>query len=195
MAGGQKQWLIDVTAYTLAGVATSTFVGASFSWLGGLLLPAQVGGLGFFIAIAVALIAIARELGWSSLPLPQPKRQTKDFWYKVFPSTVAATLWGLDLGLIFTTHFTFSGIWLLVVIAGLTKAPLFGAALFTTYWLGRVLSVWLAPWWFAEANATPFVLDELTMQRGIFQRVHAFGLSWAALVLSAMLMYGETLGG
>jgi hypothetical protein len=63
VAEGKRQWLIDVTAYTLAGVVTSTLVGATLGWLGGLLLPAQVGGFGFLILIAVAVIAMARELG------------------------------------------------------------------------------------------------------------------------------------
>lgn len=176
-------------AYTLAGVMTSTLVGASLGWLGRLFLPPHVGGFGLLIAIAVALIAMARELGWLALPLPQFKRQTKDFWAKVFPGTVAATLWGLDLGLIFTTYLTFSGVWLLVVIAILSGESMFGAALFALYWLGRALSVWIAPLLMPNAGATSQFLDRVYGQRHLFQRIHVLGLAWSVIVLIAWLIH------
>lgn len=182
VAGYKKKWVVEVSVYTLAGCVTSMFVGAALGWMGRLLFPGPVGKLGLFFAITIAGIAIARELRWISFPLPQLKRQTKDFWGKVFPGTVAAMFWGLDLGLIFSTRLTFSGIWVLAAAVILVGEPAFGAALFVTYWLGRVLSVWLAPLLMPNANATPVLMDGIYRQYRLFQRIHVLGLGWLIIV-------------
>lgn len=187
MAGGRRKWLVNVTAYTLAGGAASLLVGALLGILGGWIVPARVGMLGILIAIAVALLALARELSWLAIPLPQRRRQTRDIWAKVFPSTWAAALWGFDLGLVFTTWFTFAGVWLLVIVAILIGSPQFGAALFTAYWLGRALSVWIAPMLLSDATATPQLLDEIVAQYRLFQRMHVVGLAWSIMVLIVWL--------
>lgn len=174
----------------LAGSVTSAFVGASLGWGGGLLLPEWVARPGLPVAITVALVAMARELGWISFPLPQLKRQTKDFWGKIFSGTIAATLWGLDLGLIFTTRLTFAGVWSLAAVAILIGEPAFGAVLFVMYWLGRTLSVWLAPLLMPDAGATPMLMDGIFKQYRLFQRIHVLGLVWLIIVLISWLMRG-----
>jgi hypothetical protein len=183
VAGYKKQWLVEVLAYTLAGSLASAFVGALFGFIGELLSAPLLGNLGILPALVIGPIAIARELRWISFPLPQLKRQTKDIWGKTLPGTAAAVLWGLDLGLIFTTWLTFSGAWLLAVVAALVGAPAFGAALFVIYWLGRAVSVWIAPLLMPDANATSRVMDGLNRQYRLFQRIHVLGLVWSMIVL------------
>lgn len=190
MAGAKRRWLTEVTVYTLAGSVTSAFVGATLGWLGGLVFPQPVGRGGIVLALAVAVMAMARELGWIKFPLPQLRRQTRDIWAKIFPRPVAAGLWGLDLGLFFTTYFTFAGLWLLVVLAVLVGAPAFGAALFVVYWLGRALSVWIASWLLPSAGATAQFLDSIDGQYRLFQRLHVLGLVWSAIVFIFWLIHG-----
>ncbi|MBI5877942.1 MAG: hypothetical protein HZB53_09840 [Chloroflexi bacterium] len=173
---------------------TSTFIGAIIGWLGEL-FSLHLSESGIFAVIAVAVILMARELRWISLPLPQVKRQTKDFWSKVFPSTIAAALWGFDLGLVFTTYFTFSGAWLLAVVAAVIGQPGFGAVLFGIYWLGRALSVWVAPLVMPNASATSQLLDRVHEQRLLFQRAHVFGLAWSMIVLLVLLTLGVRMQG
>lgn len=190
VAGGKRQWLVAVSVYTLAGIITSTFVGGSLGELGRLFIPKEIETSRYAIAIAIAMIAMAREVGWISFPLPQFRRQTRDIWARIFPRIVTAGLWGLDLGLIFTTYFTFSGIWLLVIVAILSREFGFGAALFATYWLGRALSVWIAPLLMPSANATPQFLAGLNGQYKLFQRIQVFGLVWAIFILIFWLTHG-----
>ncbi len=158
-------------------------VGTMLGWVGKLLLPVQIGRLSLFIVIGVAIIAMARELGWISFPLPQLKRQTRDIWGKIFPGPVAAALWGFDLGLFFTTWFRFAGLWLLVLVALIIRSPIYGAALFFAYWLGRAFSVWIAPSLMPNAGFTPHLLDGIAGQYQLFQRIHVLGLVWATVVL------------
>lgn len=187
VAGRKKDWLVEVTIYTLAGLATSTLVGSTLAWLGGWLLPEQVNRSGLIVAIVVAVVAAARELKWISFPLPQLKRQTKDYWGKFFPGKIAAMLWGFDLGLIFTTYLTFAGVWLLAILAVLMGDPISGVLVFGLYWLGRTLSVWLAPLLMPNAGATPQVIDAIYSQYPLFQRIHVIGLVWAIIVLTLWL--------
>jgi hypothetical protein len=184
VAGAKKQWLLNMLAYTGAGLAASMLIGTGLGWVGGLLMPPPIGKFRLLLMIAIALAAITRELGWTTLPLPQLKRQTKDIWVRVFPRTVASALWGFDLGLTFTTYLTFSGVWLLFATAISAGQIGFGAALFAMYWLGRTLSVWVAPLLMPDASATPRLLDGVSDQRQLFNRIHALGLAWAVIVLT-----------
>lgn len=199
MAEGKKQWLKNVAAYTLAGGLSSVFVGGVLGTFGGALLlflpalRADVGGPGVLIAIAVAVTAIAREVGWVSLPLPQLRRQTKQVWAILFPRRLAATLWGLDLGLTFTTRLTFSGVWLLAAVALLAGNPAYGATLFALYWLGRALSVWIAPLLMQDASATPQLMDRIAGEHHLFRQVHVGGLIWAVVSLFAWYIYGSSI--
>jgi hypothetical protein len=135
------------------------------------------------------MTVIARELGWFAIRIPQLTRQTRQDWFYALPAPVAAALWGFDLGLIFTTWLTFSGVWLLVSVAMFVREPLFGVALFSMYWFGRALSVWVASFLLPEPNATPRLLSEIVRQRRLFQQVNQAGIVWLIIVL--VVWYGS----
>lgn len=184
VAGMKRKWLINVTAYTVAGATTSALTGAALGLLGAVLLGERILAAGTAVAITVGVLAIARELGIAALPLPQVARQTKDVWVKRSDPTVAAIRWGLDLGLVFTTWFTFPGIWLITVVAFVVGEPAFGAALFAAYWLGRALSVWIGPLLMRDARETPQLLSVVRANYPIFRRAHIMGLALAVAVLA-----------
>ena len=190
VANGRRRWLANVAAYTLAGGVASLSVGASLAWLGSL-LPPRAAVIATATAIVVALVAIARELGWARLPLPQSTRQTERNWGMVLPGAVAAALWGLDLGLTFTTRLTFSGAWFLAFTAAVVGKPLFGATLFFAYWAGRALSVWLAPFLLPSANATAWLLKGILERYRVFQGIHVVGLALAVVALALSLARGS----
>lgn len=184
MATQKPSWLANVTAYTVGGAFTSAVVGAGLGGLGAVVLPAQVGVIGISVALTVAIVAVAREIAWTWIPLPQLARQTSGWWAKTTSRrTRAPLLWGLDLGLTFTTWFTFSGVWLVLVLAVLGGDPEFGVALLTSYWFGRALSVWLAPLLIADALGTPALIAALGSQHRLRKLVHVAGLIWCSVVL------------
>jgi hypothetical protein len=189
VAGSRKPWLINVTIYTLTGWISAASVGALLGLLGRWLLPGPPSGRGLLIVIAIAMTVIARELGWFAIRIPQLTRQTRQDWFYALPAPVAAALWGFDLGLIFTTWLTFSGVWLLVSVAMFVREPLFGVALFSMYWFGRALSVWVASFLLPEPNATPRLLSEIVRQRRLFQQVNQAGIVWLIIVL--VVWYGS----
>jgi hypothetical protein len=171
----------------MTGSVASALVGGGLGWLGGLILPGPIGQYGLLFILCFTVTAVARELNLLVFPWPQLKRQTKDIWAKIFPNPVAAALWGFDLGLIFTTWLSFSGAWLLVVVTILVGKPLFGIGLFALYWLGRALSIWLAPLWMPDATATSQLMNSIRLQRNLFHRVHVAALLWAFVVFALWL--------
>lgn len=189
VATRRLSWLANVAIFTASGAAASVAVGAALGWLGSALLPA-VPAVG--LALAVALLAAARELRWPSLPLPEVRRQTNGAWAGRSART-AALLWGFDLGLVFTTWLTFSGVWLLVVLSVGAGSPAFGAALFTAYWLGRSLSVWLGPLLVANACAMPELVWAIGRQGRALRLTHGAALLWAGAILTWMLLAGAAL--
>jgi hypothetical protein len=189
----KPKWLINVAAYTLAGVIASALVGGTLGLLGRAFVPREAVLPGMLLAIAVGLLAIARALGVTAIPLPQLARQTRDVWAKTTSSTVAAIRWGLDLGLVYTTWFTFPGVWLLTLVAIVVREPGFGAASFMAYWLGRTLSVWLGPSMMERPRDTPKLFAAVHGQYPLFQRTHVAAVTMAVVVLIISVAGGSTL--
>lgn len=186
VAKQKASWLRNVTAYTLAGAATSLFIGASLGSVGMMLGLGHAGTEGIAAALVVATIAGARELGWKAIPLPQLGRQTEGTWDRLFGSTAAAVLWGLDLGLFATTWLTFAGAWLIPILALLSGSAALGALLFIVYWLGRAVSVWIAPAFMRTGTDTSHMMNALEESRRVVQLVHVAGLAWAIAILAVM---------
>jgi len=182
------RWALNVGAYTLAGTVSSALVGVSLGAIGGALPVSFAGSLGMGAAVAVALLAMAREIGVGAIPLPQVRRATPGTWAQNLSGPLVPVLWGFDLGLFFTTFFTFAGPWLLVVLAVAAGNPAFGALLFVAYWCGRAVSVWLAPLLLPDASATPQLMNAFVLQRRQFQLIHVVALAFMTTVLSVMFI-------
>lgn len=193
VAGERRRWLVNVTAYTLAGTLTSALVGAGLGAAGAAVLPDHVGWVGTALVLAVALLALARELGIVAVPLPQLGRQTRGVWANWYGARIAAVLWGLDLGLTFTTWVELSGVWVLATVAFVAGEPLVGAALFTSYWLGRALSVWVGPLLMTSASDTPVLVASLNHQHRLFRSVHVAGIAWSMVVIGVWTIVGTPL--
>jgi hypothetical protein len=182
--GGRKgRWLVDVTAYTLAGAATSALVGVVLGAAGLLLLRGSARVPAVLAALGVALLAAARELGIVSFRVPQLARSTRSWWSSRLGPTPTVLLWGLDLGLLFTTRFTLAGTWFLVALVVALQSPLLGATLLLVYWAGRAASVWISPLLLEDANAGPDVLDVVRARFRLFRQVHVAALAWATAVV------------
>lgn len=166
--------------YLIAGGVASATLGAVLAASGRNLADAPR-PLMTFVAIAVVMLALTREAGWAALPLPQLHRQTDGRWSS--NSFISTLLWGLDLGLVFTTWQTFAGAWALAAIAFASGDLLFGVTLFLCFWLGRAASVWLAPIALAESRDVPLLVEAIFSERASFKRTHAMGLA-SALVAS-----------
>jgi len=142
-----------------------------------------MGAPGMAVALGLAGLGVIRALGWTSFHLPRVRRQTPNSWPKPFEGAAASALWGFDVGLTFTTRFTFSGLSLLAALAILVGQPAFGAGLFAAFWLGRAASVWIGPFLLPDANATPRLLGWINREVWLFRGINVAGNTTAILLL------------
>lgn len=140
-AGGKISWLSLVSAYSGGALLSSSLVGATLGLAGMVLtrgqsLGAKLAVAGALGAILVAVDAASEGLrGRSALTLP---RQTRRQWWDLFGPRPAAFLWGLDLGLGFTTVRVGSLFWLVALVATALASPSAGAVIFAAYGFGVV---------------------------------------------------------
>jgi hypothetical protein len=168
----RRYWMVNVGAFTVAGAAASALVGLGLGSAGAL-AGLSLGDPGaMWACLLLGLAVAAGELGPSSLPLPQATRASNGAWARRWGQPVAAVLWGVDIGLFFTTWLTFAGAWWLVAVALASGDAAFAAALFVAFWLGRALTVLLGPWLIPSATITPWVEAAVGPLRAGFRRIH-----------------------
>lgn len=167
----------------MAGALASALVGSGLGLFGDLVMTGGATHAALAVAMTVTALAIVRETRLIRLPLPQVRRQTRGIWARVHSPTTAVALWGLDVGAVFTTWFTFAGVWALIAVAIISADAGFGTGLFVAYWAGRALALWVTPLMIRDANSTPALLSAVAARRDLFRWVHVGGLAWLLAVL------------
>jgi hypothetical protein len=104
---------------------------------------------------SVAVVLALADLGIRPLKTPMLRRQTQPWWFQRFGGPVAFSLWGLDLGLGFTTFRATSLYWLtlvcLVVVVTPSQIPLASGF----YGVGLAVAVAVSYVWFRRGARNP----------------------------------------
>ena len=174
--------------------ACATFVPGAL--LGGIVTFGQLGLLGsllhtsgrgaYFAAAVIAAAGAILELRGSRI-FPQVRRQLPEDWRRLMPLPVAAALYGILLGLGFTTFVLTFGVWALGAISVALGDPGLGVLIGAAFGLGRALPVvGLAP--FAGGRlgtrAMALMAERPSLYRG-FRLGDATLLALAALALAS----------
>jgi len=166
-----------------AGSLVSSFLlGSLIGTLGALLIGRLVTGQLFWIWISIAVLSLIlalREFGWLHFPIPQLSRQTPKQWFDSSNPIIVAWWWGIDLGSGLTTYVTFSGYWLLVLVAFSNGSLLYGGFILSFFGLGRALAVWLPPTITSSlknACYMPKFQNVLLESRPYLHKWHGYGL-------------------
>jgi hypothetical protein len=177
---GRRKWRVWVWAsllYTCTGLFSSAVVGGILGWASRWLRGWPV----LYVFVVISGILTAREAGWISFPLPERRRETEKLWVREFGTVGAATMWGFHIGFGFGTCVNYGGVFALIaaiLAGGMGNPMLFGALVMGTYWLGRALSMWLAPTMCpAGGTATLALLQEIRSERAFLRRIHALTLA------------------
>jgi len=129
-------------------VACATFTGGALA--GGVLTFAGLAGLGGALgaggtgaAVVAAAIAVAAAAGEARgvRIVPQVRRQVPESWRRVLPLPLAAGLYGVLLGLGFTTFILTFAVWALAAVSVALGDPALGAVLGLAFGAGRALPV------------------------------------------------------
>ncbi|HEY1776111.1 MAG TPA: hypothetical protein VGG41_08130 [Solirubrobacteraceae bacterium] len=174
-------------------LATATFtIGAlagGAATFGGL---AAIGSLlgataGLRDAIACALALVAALADWRGVRIaPQIRRQVPERWRWIMPLPLACGLYGLLLGLGFTTFVLSFAVWALAGISFADGSLALGIVVGLAFGLGRALPVvWISPHLGSERGQR--ALDRLALEPRLWlglRRLDAIGLGACAAVLA-----------
>ena len=138
-AGGRATTLAACLAFTLGALAGGAATFGLLASLGAVVHGAD-DGAAYVVAAAIALAAAAAEA--RGLPIvPQVRRQLPEHWRRLMPMPLAAALYGVLLGLGFTTFVLTFGVFALAGIAFAVGEPVVGATVGLAFGIGRALPI------------------------------------------------------
>jgi hypothetical protein len=186
-SGGRRTTLAACATFALGAVAGGAFTFGALGALGSL-----VHGAGdrsaYLVAAGIAAAAAAGEARAMRI-VPQVRRQLPEDWRRLMPMPVAAGLYGVLLGLGFTTFVLTLGVWALGGISVALGDPQLGLLVGVAFGVGRALPVVLmAP--LIERPAGVRMVELMAERPGIL-RGFRFGDALALLACAAVLGVAE----
>jgi hypothetical protein len=126
---------LSCAAFAIGCLAGGVATFGLLAWLG-----SHVGGAAVVVAAAVALAAAIAEVRNAPVA-PQIRRQVPERWRRVLPLPVAAGLYGVLLGLGFTTFVLTFAVWAVAALSFAIGDPSVGVAAGVAFGVGRALPV------------------------------------------------------
>jgi hypothetical protein len=181
--GGRRTTIAACIAFLPGAIAGGLLTFWSLAVIGDLLHGAG-GRAAYLIAAGIALLAAALEVRGTRI-VPQIRRQLPEHWRRVMPMPVAAVLYGVLLGIGFTTFVLSFGVWALAGVSLAVGDPSLGLILGAGFGLGRAIPILaLAPLAGRPAGirATELMCERPGVYLGL-RRGDAAALAVAALAL------------
>jgi hypothetical protein len=181
--GGRRTTIAACVAFLPGAIAGGLLTFGSLAALGDLLHGAG-GRASYLLAAAIAVLAAALEVRGTRI-VPQIRRQLPEHWRRVMPMAMAAGLYGVLLGIGFTTFVLTFGVWALAGVSLAVGDPALGLLLGACFGLGRALPILaLAPLAGRPAGirATELMCERPGVYLGL-RRGDAAALTVAALAL------------
>ncbi|GEM_PF-1748039 len=134
-------WLYLVNLYGVGATTSSALFGSFLGAIGSLIVPSiWFAQLVVIVAIFGLLITLS-DFQIAGLRTPTTTRQTCSTWWALLGQRQAMVLWGLDLGLGFTTIRVASLYWVVLLVIIILSSPLLGAIILCSYGLGLTLNL------------------------------------------------------
>jgi len=176
--------ILATATFTVGALAGGAITFGGLSLLGELL---GHGAEGLRDALAGALALAAAFADWRGWKIaPQIRRQVPERWRWSMPLPLACGLYGLLLGLGFTTFVLSFAVWALAGISFAADSAIFGVAVGVAFGIGRALPVlWIAPRLGSERGDR--ALERLALEPRLWlglRRLDAIGLGACAVVLA-----------
>jgi hypothetical protein len=182
--GGRATTIAACVTFTLGALAGGLVTFGSLAALGELVHGAD-DRLAYAIAAVIALAAAVAEVG--AIPIvPQIRRQLPEHWRRLMPMPVAGGLYGVLLGLGFTTFVLTLGVWALAGVALAVGDPTIGLVLGLAFGIGRALPISVtAP--FADRPAGIRVTELMASRPTLYRGFRLSDGAALALVAAALL--------
>jgi hypothetical protein len=183
--GGRRTTLAACATFVPGAIVGGLLTFGSLAYVGDLLHGAG-GRASYLVAAAIAVIASMLEARGARI-MPQIRRQLPEHWRRVMPMPVAAALYGVLLGVGFTTFVLSFGVWALAGVSLALGEPSFGLLIGAGFGVGRAIPiVALAPVAGGRAGvrATELMCERPGVYLGL-RRGDAIALLLAAIALAA----------
>jgi MFS family permease len=182
-SGGRATTLSACVTFMIGALVGGVLTFGALASLGALLQGADQQAA-YIAAAVLALLAAVAELRGVPI-LPQLRRQLPEHWRRVMPMPVAAGLYGVLLGLGFTTFVLTFGVFALAGIVFAVGEPLAGIAVGLAFGIGRALPIALiAP--IADRESGISITEAMAERPSIYRGVR-FG-DGLALVATAIAL-------
>ncbi len=159
--------------------------------LAGKLVHGAGGRFAYGVAAVIALAAAIAEVRGTAI-MPQVRRQLPEHWRRLMPMPVAAGLYGILLGLGFTTFVLTFGVFALAAIAFAVGEPAVGVGVGLAFGIGRALPIALvAP---VADRESGIRITELMAERPEIYRGFRFGDAIALAACAAALVVAVPAG-
>jgi hypothetical protein len=176
ISGPRRHVGLCCTTFALGALAGGT---ASFGTLG--VLGSLAGAHGLVLVAVLGVAAAIADVRGRPI-VPQIRRQVPEHWRRVLPLPLATLLYGILLGLGFTTFVYAVALWALAGIAFVVASPQTGALVGLAFGAGRALPICLlSP--IAHRRAGRSVVDAMAQQPAVLSVVRR--LAAACLVVAA----------
>lgn len=186
--GGRSTTLAACATFFPGALVGAVFTFGGLSLIGGL-IPGEAGWLSYSVAVGLALIAAFAEARGTRIA-PQIRRQLPEHWRRIMPMPVAAALYGILLGLGFTTFVLTFGVWALAGIAFALGEPIAGLAIGLGFGVGRAIPVvTLAP--FADKPFGRKAITLMAERPELYRRIR-LGDAVALLGAAGALLFAGT---
>jgi hypothetical protein len=181
--GGRRTTIAACIAFLPGAIFGGLLTFGSLAAVGDLLHGAG-GRASYLVAAGIALLAAVLEVRGTRI-VPQIRRQLPEHWRRVMPMPLAAALYGVLLGIGFTTFVLSFGVWALAGVSLAVGDPALGLVLGACFGVGRAIPILaLAP---VAGRPAGFRATELMCERpGVYlglRRGDAAALAAAALAL------------
>jgi hypothetical protein len=181
--GGRRTTAAACAAFVPGAIAGGVVTFVALAAVGELLHGAG-GRVAYGVAAGIALVASLLELRGTRI-VPQIRRQLPEHWRRVMPMPLAAALYGVLLGIGFTTFVLSFGVWALAGVSLAVGDPALGLVVGACFGLGRAIPiVVLAP--LAGSSAGLRATDLMCERPGVYlglRRGDAAALALAAIAL------------
>jgi hypothetical protein len=185
-SGGRPTILSACVTFFAGCLAGAVVTFGSLAMLGALVHGAG-GRFAYLAAAGLALAAALAEARGTRIA-PQVRRQLPEHWRRVMPMPVAAGLYGILLGLGFTTFVLSFGVWALAGIAFALGKPAVGLAIGVAFGVGRAVPiVVLAP--VADRSLGTRCTEAMAMRPRLYRGARLGDA--AALVVIATVLVGS----
>jgi hypothetical protein len=187
-SGGRPTTLAACVTFFAGCLAGAVVTFGALAALGAVVHGAG-GRVAYLAAAGLALVAAIAEARGTRIA-PQVRRQLPEPWRRLMPMPVAAGLYGVLLGLGFTTFVLTFGVWALAGIAFAVGEPAIGLAIGLAFGIGRAAPVVaLAP--VADRPLGARCTEAMAMRPSLYRGAR-LGDAAALLVIAGLLLGSAT---